>query len=114
MIDGISRTGRLVASGALILFLAFVALATVPAVEVEILATALALGIVVDALVVRALLAPVLVVLLGERSWALPCPLADAPGFVEPEAGWLGQGASPEVASEGSGGAGSVPGRARK
>ena len=75
VVDGIARTGRLVTSAALILFLAFIALSTVPAVEVKILATALALGIAIDALVVRALLAPALVVLLGGRNWSMPRPL---------------------------------------
>ena len=59
VVDGIAHTGRLVTSAALILFLAFVALSTVPAVEVKVLATTLALGIVIDAVVVRGLLAPV-------------------------------------------------------
>ena len=45
VVDGIGYTGRLVTSAALILFLAFIALSTVPSVEVKILATALALGI---------------------------------------------------------------------
>ncbi|WP_410813844.1 MMPL family transporter [Micromonospora sp. 067-2] len=76
VIDGIARTGRLVTSAALILFLAFVALSTVPAVEVKILATALALGIAIDALIVRALLAPALVVLLGDLNWSIPRGLA--------------------------------------
>lgn len=76
VVDGIARTGRLVTSAALILFLSFVALSTVPSVEVKILATALALGIAIDALVVRALLAPALVALLGERNWTLPAGLA--------------------------------------
>lgn len=76
VIDGIASTGRLVTSAALILFLAFVALSTVPVVEVKILATALAFGIAIDALIVRALLAPALVVLLGRANWTLPAPLA--------------------------------------
>ena len=49
VVDGIAHTGRLVTSAALILFLAFVALSTVPSVEVKILATTLALGILIDA-----------------------------------------------------------------
>ncbi|NKI39931.1 MMPL family transporter [Streptomyces physcomitrii] len=76
VVDGIARTGRLVTSAALILFLAFVALATVPAVEVKILATALALGIVIDAVIVRGLLAPALVGLFGRINWTLPDRLA--------------------------------------
>jgi RND superfamily putative drug exporter len=76
VVDGIARTGRLVTSAALILFLAFIALSTVPAVEVKILATALALGIAIDALIVRAALAPALVVLLGRLNWSIPRGLA--------------------------------------
>ncbi|MET0523353.1 MAG: MMPL family transporter [Nocardioides sp.] len=72
VVDGIAHTGRLVTSAALILFLAFVALSTVPSVEVKILATTLALGILIDAVVVRGLLAPGLVGILGRANWTLP------------------------------------------
>ncbi|MFY0408428.1 MMPL family transporter [Solicola sp. PLA-1-18] len=78
VVDGISRTGRLVTSAALILFLAFIALSTVPSIDVKILATALALGIAIDALVVRALLAPALVAVLGRANWTMPRGLARA------------------------------------
>jgi len=76
VVEGISATGRLVTSAALILFLAFVALATVPAIEVKILATTLALGIIIDAVVVRSLLAPALVAVLGPLNWTMPTWLA--------------------------------------
>ena len=72
VVDGISHTGRLVTSAALILFLSFVALSTVPSVEVKILATTLALGILLDAVVVRGLLAPALVAALGHLNWTMP------------------------------------------
>ncbi len=75
-VDGIAHTGRLVTSAALILFWAFVALSTVPAVEVKILATTLALGILLDAVVVRSLLAPALVGVLGRTNWTVPRWLA--------------------------------------
>ncbi|MFJ4869977.1 MMPL family transporter [Streptomyces sp. NPDC088757] len=71
-VQGVARTGRLVSSAALILFLAFVALSRVPTVEVKILATALALGIVIDATIVRGVLAPALVALLGPANWYFP------------------------------------------
>jgi RND superfamily putative drug exporter len=41
-------------------------------VEVKILATTLALGIIIDAVVVRGLLAPALVGILGRANWTLP------------------------------------------
>jgi putative drug exporter of the RND superfamily len=72
VIGGIGRTGRLVTSAALILFLAFVSLASGPQTDVKILATALAAGILLDATVVRALIVPAVVSLLGRWNWWLP------------------------------------------
>lgn len=78
VVEGISHTGKLVTSAALILFLAFIALSTVPSVDTKILATALALGIAIDAVVVRALLAPALVSVLGGTNWTMPSRLGRA------------------------------------
>ena len=72
VVEGIANTGRLVTSAALILFFAFIALSTVPSVEVKILATTLALGIAIDALIVRGVLAPALVGVLGRANWTMP------------------------------------------
>ncbi|WP_375423014.1 MMPL family transporter [uncultured Friedmanniella sp.] len=71
-VAGVARTGRLVTSAALILFLAFIALSRVPSTDVKILATALALGIILDATLVRGVLAPALVALLGRANWWWP------------------------------------------
>jgi RND superfamily putative drug exporter len=71
-VHGIAYTGRLVTSAALILFLAFVALSTVPVVDVKIFATTLALGILLDATVVRGVLAPALVAAMGRANWQWP------------------------------------------
>jgi putative drug exporter of the RND superfamily len=71
-VQGVARTGRLVTSAALILFLAFISLSRVPTTDVKILATALALGIAIDATVVRGVLAPALVAALGDANWWLP------------------------------------------
>jgi RND superfamily putative drug exporter len=76
VITGLGRTGRLVTSAALILFLAFVSLASGPETEVKILATALAAGILVDATIIRALLVPAFISLFGSWNWWLPQPLA--------------------------------------
>jgi RND superfamily putative drug exporter len=73
---GIARTGRLVTSAAVILLLAFASLAATPGTEVKIFATALGLGILLDAMVIRALLVPSLVVLFGRWNWWLPRPVA--------------------------------------
>ena len=50
--QGMGRTGRLVTSAALILFLAFVSLASGPEVDLKVMATGLGAGILLDALVV--------------------------------------------------------------
>ncbi|WP_432562007.1 MMPL family transporter [Kineococcus sp. SYSU DK003] len=71
-VDGVARTGRLVSSAALILFLAFISLSRVPATDVKIMATALALGIILDATLVRGVLAPALVAGLGRANWWHP------------------------------------------
>jgi RND superfamily putative drug exporter len=72
VVRGIGRTGRLVTSAALILFLAFVALASGPGSELKMVATALAIGILLDATVVRALIVPAVISLMGRWNWWLP------------------------------------------
>ena len=72
VIRGIGRTGRLVTSGALILFFAFIALAAGPETDVKVIGTGLAAGILLDATVVRMLLVPALVSLFGRFNWWLP------------------------------------------
>ncbi len=72
VVEGIGRTGRLVTSAALILGLAFVALSASPGTEIKIFATALAAGILLDATIVRGVLVPATVSLLGRWNWWLP------------------------------------------
>jgi putative drug exporter of the RND superfamily len=72
VIRGIGRTGRLVTSGALILFFAFIALASGPETDIKVIGTGLAAGILIDATVVRMLLVPALVSLFGRYNWWMP------------------------------------------
>ncbi len=83
VITGIGRTGRLVTSAALILFFAFTALASSPGTDIKVLGTALGVGILIDATLVRALLVPALVSLFGRWNWWLPAGIARVL-FVEP------------------------------
>ena len=76
IVEGLGRTGRLVTSAALILFLSFASLASAPNTDVKVLATGLGVGILLDATVVRALLVPALVSLLGRWNWWFPKPVA--------------------------------------
>jgi RND superfamily putative drug exporter len=70
--QGLGRTGRLVTSAALILFLAFAALASAPNTDIKVLATGLGAGILIDATIIRALLLPALLALLGRWNWWMP------------------------------------------
>jgi len=76
VVESLGRTGRLVTSAALILFLAFLSMSAAPTTDVRILATGLGAGILVDATIVRGLLVPTLVGVLGRANWWLPAPLA--------------------------------------
>jgi RND superfamily putative drug exporter len=72
VVQGIGRTGRLVTSAALILFLAFAALASSPGTDVKMFATGLGAGILLDATVIRALIVPAVITLMGRYNWWLP------------------------------------------
>ena len=72
VIQGIARTGRLVTSAALILFLAFMAMASAPGTDIRIMATGLAAGILLDATIIRALIVPAVISLMGRWNWWLP------------------------------------------
>ena len=72
IVQGLGRTGGLVTSAALILFLAFAALAAGPEVPIKVFATGMAIGILLDATIIRALLVPAVLSLLGDRIWWTP------------------------------------------
>jgi RND superfamily putative drug exporter len=76
IVEGVSRTGRLVTSAALILFFALASLSTANDMTVREIAAGLAAGVLLDAVVVRMLLLPALVSLFGSWNWWLPSPVA--------------------------------------
>jgi RND superfamily putative drug exporter len=69
---GLARTGKLVTSAALVLMFAFLVLSTSPGYEIKPLAIGLAAGIIFDATVIRALLVPALMKLMGGANWWMP------------------------------------------
>jgi RND superfamily putative drug exporter len=72
IVEGVSRTGRLVTSAALILFFALASLSTANDITVRQIAAGLAAGVLLDAVVVRMLLLPALVSLFGDVNWWMP------------------------------------------
>ena len=86
VVGALSRTGRLVTSASLILAISFLSLSTNPDLPVRVIATGLAFGILLDAFVVRTLLVPAIVAIMGRWNWWMPTPLARALRVAEPVA----------------------------
>lgn len=70
--DGIARTGRPITNAALIMIVVFVAFGVTGPIPPTELGVTLALAVLLDATVVRMMLVPSLMTLLGRRSWWLP------------------------------------------
>ncbi|MBF9128073.1 MMPL family transporter [Plantactinospora sp. S1510] len=72
VVQGVGRTGRLVTSAALILFFSFVSMASGGEFDVAVFATGMGLGILLDATLIRAILVPATVAMMGRWNWWLP------------------------------------------
>jgi RND superfamily putative drug exporter len=72
VVAALARTGRLVTCAALIIAVSLLSLSVNPDIIVRLIATGLAAGILVDVLVVRTLLVPALVALMGRLNWWMP------------------------------------------
>ena len=80
VVGGISSSAGVVTSAALIMVAVFSVLATLPIVDTKTLGVGLAAAVLIDATVVRGILLPACLALLGERSWSLPRWLGWLPG----------------------------------
>jgi len=69
---GLARTGKLVTSAALVLMFAFFVLSTGPGTDIKQFGIGLAAGVIFDATVIRALLVPTIMRLMGPWNWWLP------------------------------------------
>ncbi len=76
IVGSLARTGRLVTCAALILAISFASLSTAPDIVVEMIATTLAFGVLIDAVIVRTLLVPALVAIMGRWNWWMPAGFA--------------------------------------
>lgn len=73
---GLERTARVITGAAAIMMAVFVCFAVAPIATVSQLGIGLAIAVLLDATVVRIVLLPALMLLIGERVWWLPAPLA--------------------------------------
>jgi len=69
---GLARTGKLVTSAALVLVFAFFSLSTGPGPDIKQFGIGLAAGVLIDATLIRALLVPSVMLLLGRANWWFP------------------------------------------
>jgi RND superfamily putative drug exporter len=76
VVGSLAHTGRLVTCAALILAISFASLTTNPDIVVQMIATGLAFGVLIDAVIVRTLLVPALVAIMGRWNWWMPNGLA--------------------------------------
>lgn len=76
IVGSLSRTGRLITSAALILGISFASLSTTNDIAVQVPATGLAVGVIIDAVVVRTLLVPAIAAMLGDWNWWMPSGLS--------------------------------------
>jgi RND superfamily putative drug exporter len=75
---GLARTGKLVTSAALVLMFAFFTLSLSPGLDIKQFAIGLAAGIIFDATVIRVMLVPSLMKILGVWNWWMPKPVSKA------------------------------------
>jgi len=92
--QGLARTARVITAAALIMVAVFGAFALSPDVSLKLIGLGLASAILVDATIVRMVLVPAVMQLLGERSWWLPRWL----DRVLPEGGLEGRSPAPAPA----------------
>jgi RND superfamily putative drug exporter len=72
VVDGLAATARVITSAALIMISVFAAFLLSPQVEVKMFAVGLAVAVLIDATLVRMVLVPATMALMGDANWWLP------------------------------------------
>jgi putative drug exporter of the RND superfamily len=72
---GLQRSGRIITSAALLIVIVFIGFAAGEVLSIKQLGVGLAIAVIVDATLVRTLLVPATMKLLGEKNWWAPAPL---------------------------------------
>jgi RND superfamily putative drug exporter len=105
---GLERTGRIVTAAALLMALVFAAFATSRVTFIKLFGVGLAMAVLVDATLIRAILVPAFMRLAGDANWWAPAPLrrlyqriglSEAEGErgqMHPPASMNGNGAAPD------------------
>jgi RND superfamily putative drug exporter len=72
---GLQRSGRIITSAAILIVIVFIGFAAGEVLAIKQLGVGLAIAVIVDATLVRCLLVPATMKVLGERNWWAPAPL---------------------------------------
>jgi RND superfamily putative drug exporter len=80
IVDGVGKSAGVVTSAALIMVAVFSIFATLSMIDVKMLGVGLAAAVLIDATIVRGIVLPAALALLGERAWYLPSWLSWLPG----------------------------------
>jgi RND superfamily putative drug exporter len=80
IVDGVGRSAGVVTSAAVIMVAVFSIFATLDMIDVKMLGVGLAAAVFIDATLVRGVVLPAALALLGERAWYLPRKLSWLPG----------------------------------
>jgi putative drug exporter of the RND superfamily len=80
IVDGVGRSAGVVTSAAIIMVAVFSIFATLSMIDVKMLGVGLAAAVFIDATIVRGIVLPAALALLGERAWYLPSWLRWLPG----------------------------------
>jgi RND superfamily putative drug exporter len=110
--SGLEHTGRIVTAAALLMAIVFAAFSTSHVTFIKLFGVGLALAVLVDATLIRAILVPAFMRLAGDANWWAPAPLRrlyERIGFSEAE-GESGQVAPPEAANGNGNGTGNGTG----
>ncbi len=78
--EGVGRSAGVVTSAAVIMVAVFSIFATLDMIDVKMLGVGLAAAVLIDATLVRGVVLPAALALLGERAWYLPSPMRWLPG----------------------------------
>ncbi|WP_431681702.1 MMPL family transporter [Kitasatospora sp. KL5] len=76
VVRGLSATGRVISSAAAIMVAVFTGFAIDPDITVKMMGVGMAVAVLIDATIVRLVLVPATMTLLGRLNWWLPAPLA--------------------------------------
>jgi RND superfamily putative drug exporter len=90
VVGGVASSAGVVTSAAVIMVAVFSIFATLSLIQLKTLGVGLAAAVLIDATVVRGVLLPACLALLGERSWYLPGWLGWLPGKAGPVPGRAG------------------------